>query len=187
MKNGNNLGFTVFASFGAYYFSYATTMTPAFGLEAAYSNTDEYNNAIAILFLCWSFLFLLFVIVGIRTNLVLVGIFVSVTLTAVFVSASHFVAAKHQDTIAATFEKVRYSVSTHFYLVQEADKFKTAGTCLMIGAIAGWYFVAHLLIKDQGFTFELPRGDLRPTVVVQVSYEQASYQHFFYSRRTDRL
>ena len=104
MKNGNNLGFTVFASFGAYYFSFATTMTPAFGLEAAYSNTDEYNNAIAILFLCWSFLFLLFVIVGIRTNLVLVGIFVSVTLTAVFVSASHFVAPKHQDTIAATFE-----------------------------------------------------------------------------------
>ncbi|KAG4427301.1 hypothetical protein IFR05_017216 [Cadophora sp. M221] len=129
-------------------------MTPAFGLEAAYVNTDESNNAIAILFLSWSFLFLLFVVVGIRTNLVLVGIFVSVTVTAVCVSASHFLAAMHQNTISVKLEK--------------ADRFKIAGICLVLGSLAGWYNVAHLLFKDQGFSFVLPLGDLGPTRVVQI-------------------
>ncbi|KAG4431303.1 hypothetical protein IFR05_013214 [Cadophora sp. M221] len=124
-------------------------MTPAFGLQAAYVNTDESNNAIAILFLSWSFLFLLFVVVGIKTNLVLVGIFVSVTVTAVCVSASHFLAAMHQNTISIKLEKI-------------------AGICLILGSLAGWYNVAHLLFKDQGFSFVLPLGDLGPTRVVQI-------------------
>ena len=78
-KNGKNLGFTVFASFGAYYFSFATTMTPTFDLETAYVNKDEFHDAIAILFLSWSLLFLLFVIIGIRTSLVSLGHFVNST------------------------------------------------------------------------------------------------------------
>jgi hypothetical protein len=81
-------------------------MTPAFSLKSGYTTTNEYQNAIALLFLAWFFLFLLFTIAGIKTNLVLLTIFTSVTLTAAFVSASHFMTAMNEDGTALNLQKV---------------------------------------------------------------------------------
>ena len=106
IQDGKAFEFTVFACFGAYYFSYATTMTPAFSVNSGYTTTNEFHNAIALLFLAWFFLFLLFTIAGIKTNLVLLTIFISVTLTAAFVSASHFMTAMGDDGTALSLQKV---------------------------------------------------------------------------------
>jgi succinate-acetate transporter protein len=106
IQNGKAFEFTVFACFGAYYFSYAATMTPAFSVNSGYTTTNEFQNAIALLFLAWFFLFLLFTIAGIKTNLVLLTIFISVTLTAAFVSASHFMTAIGEDSTALNLQKV---------------------------------------------------------------------------------
>ncbi|KAH6668257.1 GPR1/FUN34/yaaH family-domain-containing protein [Halenospora varia] len=138
---GKAFEYTVFACFGAYYFSYATTMTPAFSVNSGYTTTNEFQNAIALLFLAWFFLFILFTIAGIKTNLVLFTIFVSVTLTAAFVSASHFVTAMGADNTALNLQK-------------------TAGAFLMLGALAGWYDLTHILFKDQKMRWAFPLGEL---------------------------
>jgi hypothetical protein len=81
-------------------------MTPAFSVNSGYTTTSEFHNAIALLFLAWSLLFLLFTIVGTKTNLVLLTIFISVTLTAAFVSASHFMTALGENSTALSLQKV---------------------------------------------------------------------------------
>jgi hypothetical protein len=81
-------------------------MTPIFSISSDYAGTDGFDNAIALLFLSWSFLFLLFAIVGTKTNVVLLWIFISVTMTAAFVSASHFTAAMHNNPTAINLQKV---------------------------------------------------------------------------------
>jgi GPR1/FUN34/yaaH family len=81
-------------------------MTPAFFVNSKYTTTNEFQNAIALLFLAWFFLFLLFTIAGVKTNLVLLTIFTSVTLTAAFVSASHFMTAMNEDSTALNLQKV---------------------------------------------------------------------------------
>jgi hypothetical protein len=81
-------------------------MTPAFSVNSGYTTTNEFQNAIALLFLAWFLLFLLFTIAGIKTNLVLLTIFTSATLTAAFVSASHFMTAMDEDGTALNLQKV---------------------------------------------------------------------------------
>ncbi|PVH73186.1 hypothetical protein DL98DRAFT_431769, partial [Cadophora sp. DSE1049] len=147
--NGKAFEFTVFACFGAYYFSYAATMTPSFSVKTGYTTTNEFQNAIALLFLAWFFLFLLFAIAGIKTNLVLLTIFTSVTLTAAFVSASHFMTAMGEDGTALNLQKA-------------------AGAFLMLGAMAGWYDLTHMLLKDQKIRWALPLGELNGYRDIQV-------------------
>jgi hypothetical protein len=81
-------------------------MTPAFSVISSYPTMTEFHNAIALLFLAWSFLFLLFTIAATKTNLVLLSRFISVTLTAAFVSASHFMTAMNEDNTALNLQKV---------------------------------------------------------------------------------
>lgn len=110
-------------------------MTPAFSVNSGYTTTNEFQNAIALLFLAWFFLFLLFTIAGIKTNLVLLTIFVSVTLTAAFVSASHFMTAMGEDNTALNLQKVfriPFEVISRFLTVS------TDSRCLPHAWSVGW-------------------------------------------------
>lgn len=103
---GNTFAYCVFGSFGGYYFAYAATLTPAFAIAAGYSDAAEYANSMGVFFCVWASLFLVFLVVSLRTNLIFVWIFLTVDATAWCLAASNFQAAAGDVNASVRLAKV---------------------------------------------------------------------------------
>ncbi|KAM0335188.1 hypothetical protein ACHAQA_000229 [Verticillium albo-atrum] len=87
---GNTFAYCVFGSFGGYYFAFAATLTPAFGIADGYGTPEEYAQSVGIFFCVWASLFFVFLVVSTRTNAIFVWIFATVDATAWCLAASYF-------------------------------------------------------------------------------------------------
>jgi succinate-acetate transporter protein len=107
---GNTFAYTIFGSLGGYFMSMGALLTPAFGIQAAYAkHPPEFRNAMGLFNLCWAAMFLLFLIVAIRSNIFMVVIFACVCVTCVISAIGDFQAAvghaqakKNLDRVCAT-------------------------------------------------------------------------------------
>jgi succinate-acetate transporter protein len=107
---GNTFAWTIFGSLGSYFMSMGALLTPAFGVSAAYAKHPlEFKNAMGLFNCCWAAMFVLFMIVSIRTNIFMIMIFFCVSCACILSAVSDFQAAVKHTELAETFTKVSRS------------------------------------------------------------------------------
>lgn len=140
---GNTFPFTVFCSFGGFWFSFAFLLQPQQGVASALDGSlgKEYNTGVAIYLVWWAILTLIYLIASLRTNVVFVLLFTFLEITF--------------DLLAATFFRIGDQNFVHLetYL-------KSAGAFAFITACTGWYLLVVLVFGSTGVPFALPIGDL---------------------------
>jgi len=87
---GNTFGATAFASYGAFWMSYATILIPASGILSAYTNADELASALGIYLIVWFILTFLLFIASLRKNIGLVVLFGFLTITFLVLAVGFF-------------------------------------------------------------------------------------------------
>ena len=86
-KTGNTFGATAFASYGAFWLSYAVILIPTFGVTSAYSAAEKnLGPALAIFLLGWTIFTLLMWFGTLRANVVLSALFFCLTITFLLLS-----------------------------------------------------------------------------------------------------
>ncbi|KAF7344326.1 Ammonia transport outward protein 2 [Mycena sanguinolenta] len=130
---GNVFGATVFASYGAFWLSYATIYIPSSGILAAYTDPTELSNALGIYLLYPMILSLFFLLNVIRSNLAY-----SMILTAASLSFGCLAAAE---------------------LSQSAEVTKAGGVFGIIAALVAYYVgVSEMLAAEERPIVALPLG-----------------------------
>jgi succinate-acetate transporter protein len=111
---GNTFAWTIFGSLGGYFMSMGVLLTPGFGVSEHYGKTGplgpkggiEFKNAMGLFSCCWAAMFLLFLIVAIRTNIFMVLIFACVSVTCLLMGISDFCVASRNPVTADVLSKV---------------------------------------------------------------------------------
>ena len=135
---GNTFAWCVFGSFAGYYFAFASVLTPAFGIAAAYEDPAELNNALGVFFCIWACLFLIFLMMSLRTNLIFVWIFTLVDCTAWLLAASYFQAAAEHAGTAVKLQKVQNLCNSFKYAARENTNSCLGWWCLLVCLCDGW-------------------------------------------------
>ena len=144
---GNTFPFVVFGSFGAFWFTFGATLTPAFNASIAYDPTNPaassanptFASTFAFFHVYMGVLCFVYMIVALRTNIVFVGIFL--TLVCAF------------GCLAAYFFEIGQG---HVNLeLQHA-----AGGLCFVTCLLGWYLFFVQLLAAVDFPLNLPVGDL---------------------------
>jgi uncharacterized protein len=104
---GNTFAWTVFGSFGGYYFSYASILTPTFRIGADYPK-EQLEQQLGVFYCCWATLFLVFLAMSVRTNLLYVFVFTTVDVTTWLLAFKSFQAAAGNTEIAMKLTRVSY-------------------------------------------------------------------------------
>jgi len=87
---GDVFAATAFSSYGCFWMSYATILIPASGIQAAYSDPQELNNAIGIFLITWMMVTILFILPVIRRNLSFVVLLSTLALAFALLAAGAF-------------------------------------------------------------------------------------------------
>lgn len=133
---GNVFGATAFASYGAFWMSYATIFIPASGIMAAFSdNMQELNNAIGIYLITWFMITFFFLLAVIRRNIAFSVLLSALTVALLLLSIAEF---------------------TGMPLVQKAGGIFG----IMTGLIAFYIGVSELLRAEPRAVARLPLGIL---------------------------
>ncbi|RMD44087.1 hypothetical protein DV735_g944, partial [Chaetothyriales sp. CBS 134920] len=144
---GNTFPFVVFGSFGAFWLSWAATLTPYFNAAAAYQPDNPaaalvnpvFLASFGYFFLYMGVLCLLYLIVSLRTNVVFVLIFTLII--PVFGLLTGYV-------WNAALGKVHESL------------LEAAGALAFVVSLLGWYLLFVQLLASVDFPLNLPVGDL---------------------------
>ncbi|KAH6677637.1 hypothetical protein B0J14DRAFT_690144 [Halenospora varia] len=139
---GNTFPFIVLSSFGAFFLTFATTLTPFYNASGAYgTNSAEFHATFAFFPLWMGLLCLFYLICSLRTNAVFVLIFFQLVVALGLLAAGHWQTAAHELELA---EKINMA----------------AGAVAFVAAIAGWYLLLSQLLEVLDFPFQIPVGDL---------------------------
>lgn len=145
---GNTFPFVVFGTFGAFWLSFAATLTPYFNATAAYVTPEtpaalkatppEFMATFAFFLLYMGLLCLVYLICALRTNLIFIMIFATLVpafclLASVFWHGSQGILVPHQQT--------------------------AAGALTFITSLLGWYLFFVQLLASVDFPLNLPVGD----------------------------
>ncbi|KAK7049937.1 hypothetical protein VNI00_005367 [Paramarasmius palmivorus] len=87
---GNTFGATAFTSYGAFWLSYATIFIPGSGVSAAYTNSGEMKDAVAIYLMTWMVVTFLLFIVALRKSISFIVLFGLLTITFLLLGAADF-------------------------------------------------------------------------------------------------
>ncbi|KAF4619878.1 hypothetical protein D9613_004740 [Agrocybe pediades] len=87
---GDVFGATAFSSYGCFWMSYATILIPASGIQAAYSDQQEFNNAVGIYLITWMMVTILFVLPVLRRNMSFVILLSILALAFALLAAGSF-------------------------------------------------------------------------------------------------
>ncbi|KAH8686040.1 hypothetical protein BGZ60DRAFT_543293 [Tricladium varicosporioides] len=139
---GNTFPFIVLSSFGAFFLTFATTLTPFYNASGAYgANSAQFHATFAFFPLWMGLLCLFYLICSLRTNVVFVLIFFQLVVALGLLAAGHWQTAAHE--------------------VEAAERINTAaGAVAFVAAIAGWYLLLSQLLEVLDFPFQIPVGDL---------------------------
>jgi uncharacterized protein len=144
---GNTFPFVVFGSFGAFWLTFAATLTPYYNAIIAYQPEDPitaasnptFNASFAYFQVYMGLLCFVYLIIALRTNIIFVLIFATLVpafgcLAGVFFYAALGVTATNLQT--------------------------TAGALTFITCLLGWYLFFVQLLAAVDFPLNLPVGDL---------------------------
>ena len=105
---GNTFAYTIFGSLGGYFLSMGAILTPAFGVSAAYAkHPAEFRNMMGLFNICWGAVFIVFLIVAIRSNVFMVLIFSAVSITCILSAIGDFQAADGHKEAKKNLDRVR--------------------------------------------------------------------------------
>ncbi|KJA18270.1 hypothetical protein HYPSUDRAFT_45447 [Hypholoma sublateritium FD-334 SS-4] len=91
---GNTFGGTAFASYGAFWMSYATILIPGSGILAAYTDaSDELSSGLGIFLITWTLVTFFFLIVALRKNVGFIALFSVLTITFALLAAGELAAS----------------------------------------------------------------------------------------------
>ncbi|KAJ6505735.1 FUN34 transmembrane protein [Mycena vitilis] len=90
MPRGNVFGATAFSSYGAFWMSYATIFIPSSGIMAAYSDPDEFANAVGIYLTAWTMVTVFFLLAVVRKNVAYTTLLSSLTVAFACLAAGEF-------------------------------------------------------------------------------------------------
>ncbi|KAK1072393.1 hypothetical protein LTR74_002706 [Friedmanniomyces endolithicus] len=147
---GNTFPFVVFGSFGAFWLSFAGTLTPSFNAYGAFSTTSNpaegltvptFNASFAFFQIFMGVLCFVYMICALRTNIVFVGIFATLVPAFGCLAGAYIHLAKGNATLAV-----------HLQVV--------AGACTFVTCMLGWWIFFAILLASLDFPFQLPVGDL---------------------------
>ncbi|KAK4055023.1 hypothetical protein OIO90_003364 [Microbotryomycetes sp. JL221] len=139
---GNTFPATVFCTFGGLWLSFAFLLSPTEGIAQALGPTSvDYNAGIALFFVWWAVLTLIYLMAALRTNLVFVMVFFFLDIAFWLLVATYFCVAKGL-------------VAKIPMLLQASGAF-----CFLTAA-CGWYLMLVLTLGATGFPLALPVGDM---------------------------
>lgn len=88
--NGNAFAMTAFVSYGAFWIQYAAINIEAFGMAAAYTGTDQMNNAVGLGLAGWAIFSSMLLLCTLKSTVALVVLFTTMTSTYILNSAFCF-------------------------------------------------------------------------------------------------
>lgn len=148
---GNTFPCVVFGTIGAFWFAFATTMTPAFNAAAPYSSSTtntlqglsspEFLDTYAFFYLSMAILMIIFLICATRTNAVFVFIFAALTMVFLLLTGAYWRLA-----VADSLVGNRLVVG--------------AGAFLFIASLLGFYMLIAQLFDSVALPIRIPVGDL---------------------------
>ncbi|KIX07095.1 uncharacterized protein Z518_05072 [Rhinocladiella mackenziei CBS 650.93] len=146
---GNTFPFVVFGSFGAFWLSWAATLTPFYNASIAYdpshptaSSTDPtFASTFAFFHLYMGVLCFLYLVCALRTNICFVLIFLSLVPAFGLLAASYWKLAEGEAAVAL---KCQHA----------------AGGLVFAVCLLGWYLLGAQLLAAVDFPLNVPVGDL---------------------------
>ncbi|KAJ9156727.1 hypothetical protein NKR23_g1125 [Pleurostoma richardsiae] len=155
---GNTFPSVVFCAFGAFFLSFAATLSPSFaafsryapaGEDAAAGLTTQGFNASFGFFTIWmGVLCLVFLICAFRTNICFVFIFFTLLLAFSFLTAAYWLLGSNYEGNAAMATKM----------------VKAAGASAFVTCAFGWWIFFAIMVAVMDFPFAIPVGDLSNVV-----------------------
>jgi len=131
---GNQFGGTAFTSYGAFWMSYAIILIPGTGIAEAYTNKQEFNNAVGIYLSTWFIFTMLMTFAALRRNITFIFLLFSLALAFLMLAIGSFTGA-HAATVAG-------------------------GAFGIIAAVIAYYAgLSELLIRPESY-FMIPMGTL---------------------------
>ncbi|CAD1813186.1 Accumulation of dyads protein 2 [Candida parapsilosis] len=87
---GNTFGFTALTSYGAFWISYAAIFIEAFGIEEAYANTDQMENAVGFFLIGWAIFTLILVLNTVKSTVAFFLLFFFLFVTYLLLAGGAF-------------------------------------------------------------------------------------------------
>jgi|ERR1700733_9713559 uncharacterized protein len=149
---GNTFPFVVFGSFGAFWLTFAATLTPQYNASIAYDPTHPaqsaenpvFTSTFAYFPLYMGLLCLVFLICSVRTNVVLFSIFLLLIPAFTLFAAVFWKIAEGTPESLASALKCQHA----------------SGGLVFTVALLGWYLLLVQLLASVDFPLNLPVGDL---------------------------
>lgn len=156
---GNTFPFIVFASFGAFWLTFAATLQPFYSAFENYAKSPiggstetsttgldsrEFNAAFGFFLVFMAVLCFLYMILALRTNLVFFLIFLFLVPAFALLANAFFMNA---DNYAANASAV-------------ATQLQAAGALAFVVCMLGWYIWMAIMLASLDFPFQLPVVDL---------------------------
>lgn len=162
---GNTFPFVVFISFGAFWLSFAATLTPFYGAYGSYAPADAtsaaeglstvgFNSSFAFFLVFMGVLCFIYLICSLRTNVVFVIIFLTLVLAFALLAATYWHSARAIAMATTNMaESARLLALAHRTQV-------AAGACVFVTSMAGWWIFFAIMLAALDFPFQIPVGDL---------------------------
>lgn len=151
---GDTFGSAIFATYGAWFFSFAATQVPSFAAFSSYATPGEdpttgwatqgFNASFGFLTLWMSVMSAVFFICSFRANICFVVIFLALTLAFAFLTAAYWYFALDYVGNAAYAGKMVVG----------------AGSSAFVAVSFGWWVFVSTMLATLDFPFQLPVGDL---------------------------
>ncbi|KAI4245984.1 MAG: hypothetical protein L6R40_002200 [Gallowayella cf. fulva] len=148
---GNTFAFVVFCSFGGFWFTLGSTLTPFYNAYGAYSSdptkpyeglaSEGFHASYGFFLLFMGLLSLLYLICALRTNIVFVTIFFGLFFTFVLLTGSYWQIAIGHAAAAANLQIA-------------------SGAFAFLACLAGWWIFFAQMLASVDFPFQLPVGDI---------------------------
>jgi succinate-acetate transporter protein len=150
---GNTFPFVVFGSFGAFWLSWAATLTPFYNASIAYdpahptvsATNATFASTFAFFHLYMAVLCFIYLLCSLRTNICFVLIFFSLVPAFSLMAATYWQLAEGHGNTALTCQHA-------------------AGGLVFAVCLLGWYLLAAQLSASVDFPINLPVGDLSKIV-----------------------
>lgn len=151
---GNTFPSVVFCTFGAFFLSFAATLTPSFAAFATYApagepaaaglETQGFNASFGFFTLWMAVMCVVFLICAFRVNICFVIIFFTLTLALIFLTATYWLLAADLAGNAAIAGKM----------------LKASGALCFVTCAFGWWVFFAIMLAVVEFPLALPVGDL---------------------------
>ncbi|OIW22877.1 gpr1-like plasma membrane protein [Coniochaeta ligniaria NRRL 30616] len=151
---GNTFPSVVFCTFGAFFLSFAATLSPSFAAFSTYAPVGEdgsaglatqgFNASFGFFTLWIAILCIVFLICSFRVNICFVIIFFTLSLAFFLLTATYWLLAADYEGNAATAGKI----------------LKAAGASCFVTCAFGWWVFLAIMIAVVDLPFAIPVGDL---------------------------